>query len=454
MESTDDSKPIIQKKLEAINNYLITQGLSLTAILGEKEIAMLGISKHLSFFQLKHICSYFSNLSIKDIKDDSIQLPSDLKDLKLEQKTSKLRVLNKWLSENQSLDLARAVSYSEATINKILSGNKLPSRKLLASVSDYFFLDVSVLSDDDKELPPLEELKINNDLASVQRQDFKAVANRNSQKHIIRRNWRIISHPKRIQLILSSLAIFIPLIAFTAYCSYVEIQDRTSTISKYSDDEMSSYAKEIEAYVDQNPTDYTTTVRMGSLVSDIVSITSSSYTCDMTLWFDFDQLSFHDTIVNLNSEVKAYETRLEKLGGYSEEVKDIDVLTYNSDSNVFYSEPDGIPDFLECNLVSMSSSLATFEATFTEATREQLDALTVSPINSIEMSCYPGQTQSNNYADNANMWSLERGGFNADSFSYDLMTPYTLADSDSTSFRMFQKCSFSGSINTHSKITS
>lgn len=73
------------------------------------------------------------------------------------------------------------------------------------------------------------------------------------------------------------------MMAFTGYCAYVEINDRNDTIAKYSDDEMSSEAKKIKTYDDSNANNTASNIKIGSLVSDIVSITTSSYSVDMGL---------------------------------------------------------------------------------------------------------------------------------------------------------------------------
>ena len=237
------------------------------------------------------------------------------------------------------------------------------------------------------------------------------------------------------------------MMAFTGYCAYVEINDRNDTIAKYSDDEMSSEAKKIKTYDDSNANNTASNIKIGSLVSDIVSITTSSYSVDMSLWFDFDQLDLHQTLCTLNNEVNAYEKRLTSRTDWDENtLRYTDVLTYSSNSSSFYSEPDGIPDFLETNMVNMAS-LDNFSNIYSAATPTQLVSLTLSPIFNIEQSCYPGQVQSNNYSDNSNMWGVERGGINADSFTYDFMTPYTLKNANKTSFRLFQKCAFTATIN-------
>ena len=109
----------------------------------------------------------------------------------------KLRKLSTFLENEHGITLARAVSVNPSKMEDILSGKEDPSRSVLVKIAAYFFIPVDILTDDSKELPPLDKLEIDADLLSIQRNDLENDIEKQKQKHFFSRNWRMIGYRKR-----------------------------------------------------------------------------------------------------------------------------------------------------------------------------------------------------------------------------------------------------------------
>lgn len=92
-----------------------------------------------------------------------------------------------FLEEKYAISLARAVSVNPAKMENILSGEDEMSIKILNKIAAYFFIPLDLLIDDEKNLPELETLELDEDLLSVQRNDVANDIERMKQKHYISR---------------------------------------------------------------------------------------------------------------------------------------------------------------------------------------------------------------------------------------------------------------------------
>lgn len=391
---------------------------------------------------LSVVLRYFKNLCLKDFRSEKPLPPSE--EWGFEQKNNKLRFLAKWLETERGISLSTAISVSPALFKRSLEGCAIPSTRLLKITADYFFLDPRTLLEDARPLPTPDKIVVDEELLAIQKKDFRAEAELNKHRHVIRRSWQILSHGKRLRLILICLAVIIPLTGFTGYCAYTVVQDRTSTLTKFSHDEMSESSKAIAATL--TPSNNATVVRMGSQVISVSAIASSNYEMRLSLWFDFDQLQFHRTLCALNPAINYYDVQefgtLENR--WTDDNRYLDHFGWDSQAKTFLNEPNGIPDFIE------AADSKNYPVGATKAEQQAyLDSLSLSPIYSSEVSSYPAETVSNNYPNKTAMWSLSGGTFVSDAFNYDLDAPYvkTLASStDKPAFRLFQKCTFSGKI--------
>lgn len=428
-----------EQKYEAVDAFLLPKGFSIERIIDSNFlIDALTPKRSLGWVGARYLCHYFHNLKPKDLLTDGVLPPSEK--WGFQRKSEKIRILDHYLREKKGVALSRAVSVSEREMKSIVEGCALPSHHLLRIVADYFFLDYEVLENDDKDLPKEEELVVDEDLVAIQRKDFLAEAEKNKHRHVIRRSWQILSRSQRIWLVTSCAAILVPLLGFTVYCAYDVIQDRYSSILSYTHDEMDDTSKAIEKTLRKK--DDATSVKLGSEVISIGSITSSNYQARLSVWFDFDQLEFHRTMCSFNAAINYYD--VQEFGSlenrWSAPSRLYDRFGWDVKSGSFLNESNGVPDFIE------SADFLAYPLGKDKATQNAFLAnLTLSPVYSLETSYYPSEAATNNYPGKTSMWGVRKGTFVPDSFIYDAPTPYTLTPSstpEAISFRMFQRCRF------------
>jgi hypothetical protein len=141
--------------------------------------------------------------------------------------------LDKFLVERaQGLTLARALSLSLPKWKALQSGWDFPSKSLMKKAAVYFSLPPKMLLDDEEKLPGFDELKIDEDLAAIQRNDLAETMNYYKNKHYISRNYRVLSHAMRVRLYLSLFIILLPLVGFTGYSAYRILNDRFESVQK------------------------------------------------------------------------------------------------------------------------------------------------------------------------------------------------------------------------------
>ena len=220
-----------------------------------------------------------------------------------------------------------------------------------------------ILIDDEKDLPDLEHLQIDEDLLSIQRNDAENDIER--QKHFFSRNWKMIGCSKRLKLVLSVLVIIIPLVAFILFCA-------SEVANKYHDDlEGTSKAN--------NPDAYYAEVTAGAVLGKITNIHSetSSYETRMQLFLKFDKDEFRNMF------------RHYARNGPVDQIID----SYYADSSE--PRPSGILSFDEW----IDSHSEYFE--------EWIEAH--------DHEYYPGETPSNVFTDKETMFVLGNGEFVPDS---------------------------------------
>ena len=220
----------------------------------------------------------------------------------------KLRKLATFIKSRYGISLARAISENPAKIAAILSGKEQPTRKVCQKVAAYFFIPVEILIDDEKDLPDLEHLQIDEDLLSIQRNDVENDIERQKQKHFFSRNWKMIGYSKRIKLVLSVLVIIIPLVAFILFCASEVAFERFDDMRKYRigsdgldydiyDPIQKKYHDDLEGTSRaNNPDAYYVEVTVGAVLEKIKNIHSetSSYETRMQLFFKFDKDEFRN----------------------------------------------------------------------------------------------------------------------------------------------------------------
>jgi hypothetical protein len=252
--------------------------------------------------------------------------------------------------------LKRAVGLSDNKWKAIETGYSIPSSNLMRKIAVYFMLPPKMLLDDEQKLPAFEQLKVDEDLAAIQRNDLSEQQNYYKNKHYLTRNYRVLSHSMRTKMYLSLLVVLVPLAAFTGYCAYDILEDRFSSINKMekSDITDSTSAKFKTQYIDDASFNSKYTycpVKVGLQVIKIFDIKPSNeyFSAAIKLWFDFDQEQFHAMNKVYNGVTLADQKASDVASPTAVHPDNMDLFTVNRSSNEVTYAPDGTPD--HCELV-------------------------------------------------------------------------------------------------------
>ena len=278
-------------------------------------------------------------------------------------------------------------------MSKILSGEDELNIKILNKIASYFFIHLSILTDDDKELPDLGTLQLDEDLLSVQRNDVENDIERMKQKHYIARNWKMIGYKKRLKLVLSVLLITVPLVAYILFCVSEAANERLGDIKKYErgsdglvydiyDPIQKKYHDDLEGTSRaNNPDAYYAEVKVGVVLERIKNIQSatSSYETRMQLYFKFDKDEFRNIFSHYAYNVLLDQVIDDYYSSYPEE-----------------SRPEGSFNHEEW--------VSSHEEYFNEW------------VDLHDSDYYPGETPSNVLTDKETMFTIGNGEFVPDSF--------------------------------------
>ena len=266
----------------------------------------------------------------------------------------KIRKLAKFLSEKHHITLARAISMNPSKMAKILSGEEKVSRGTIVKIASYFFIPAEILTDDDKELPELDTLQIDEDLLSIQRHDIENDIERMKQKHFFSRNWKMIGYRKRLKLVLSVLLITVPLVIYILFCGSEVAFERYGDMRKYTigsdglvydkyDPLQAEYHEMLEGTSKaNNPDAYYVDVKVGVVLEKIKNIASatSSYEARMQLYFKFDKDEFLNMFHHYARNVLADQIINDYYAENTDDIRPIGSFSYSEwlDSHSDYFE--------------------------------------------------------------------------------------------------------------------
>ena len=424
------------EKVRYLDEFLKSQDLDMAIILHTSRKTINSFYKNKDLFNsvwLRKLSKYFLNVKHKDLIDDSVDVKDlpDYTDLLIQQKTKKIRILNKFLKDKENIDLYRAISVSENKMANYLSGHTIPSRQVLTRIATYFFLDNKMMLDDSVELPPLDKIILDEDLVSIQRNDVESQLEKNKTKHYVSRNWRVLGYKKRVKLIVNLVLVALPLVAYTSYCAYKVINNRNETYEKYQKNIEKNPSLPDEDIKNMPEDEVHADVKIGSQLHNINSVNAndSSYKVEMRVWFDFNQLEYHEMFYKKYNNCSITESP------YSEHDKSLwnqDKWYYNKETGEFQEVADNIPDVIQMEDITI---------------KDPKDGV-VNPLYLLETSMYPGTTSSNVYPTNQNMWIIGNGDFDADTHLIEMERSYTLTNKETgeKEFRTFQKSSFIATI--------
>jgi hypothetical protein len=153
---------IRSKNFVTLVHYLEKQDINPALFLHTSKGTIRRISagkQNASFFAIWRLQRSFSKISYRLVRNGKEELPEN-EDYGFEQKTAKIRYLDKFLVEHaQGLTLARAMSLSEFKWKNLKSGYSIPSKSLCRKIADYFFLPSKLLIDDEEKLPEYKDSK-------------------------------------------------------------------------------------------------------------------------------------------------------------------------------------------------------------------------------------------------------------------------------------------------------
>ena len=261
-----------------------------------------------------------------------------------ERTVEKISALADFLENKYQISLFRAISISKSKLDRILLGEIKPSKSILARIAAYFCISISVLCDDDKDLPPFEMLNIDENLVSIQRNDAENEIERLKHKHFFARNWRVIGYKKRIRLILSILLVSLPLAIYIIFCGYTvanekiekltdyrEGSDESCIYDKYSKKQVSYFEELQTTSKEENPDNtYYVEVKVGTILEKMknISTAASSYDVRMQVYFKFDKDEFRQMFRHYARNVLADQIINDYYEDNTEEVRE-ELFDYN-----------------------------------------------------------------------------------------------------------------------------
>lgn len=350
----------------------------------------------------------------------------------MDKKCEKLKHLDNFLKENHAVTLSRALGESDNKIAKIIKGKSRPSKRIIRKTADFFFLDEKVLLDDKEKLPEDKKIQVDKDVISILKDDYDNKVSFFKNRHILARNYRVLSHGKRVSLWLSCLIVGLPLLGYVGGVTYVVANDRVQTIEKYKHaDEMSDEQKSLEKAVQDNTEANYANVKVGIELEKIANIdhSSNSYTVRLSTWFDIDQIDFHEMYWEYYKGSKFNAD-----GFYTGEDLKTDCFCFSDDGSTYLEYADHIPDVIQFNYASGVHPSA-----------DGVLPVSISTLyTKLERPSYPGEQQSNNFTDHNDEFYLGNGSFTPDTVEYREKGRAYLAEDGS--FRFYQKVHFDGSM--------
>jgi len=342
--------------------------------------------------EIKSILSFFENVTYEVISDES-NIDEIVSNAKIRPIILKLRYLNKYLNENKDINLSNVLSISDDKLKNYLNGKEILTKRQVNYICRFFMLDSKYLLDDDLSLPIYEDLKVDEDLYKVLIEEQENSLRIYKHKHFMARNYQVLPLKKRIQLIVSTILITLPMLIYSIFCMTQVVEDKNNDIIKYKqgsentiydtydDEQVTLHDKLQTTSKETNQDAYYCNVTIGTTLYRIFDISpdSSSFSVKMELYFYFDKDEF-------NSMFKHY----------AEDALYNEVSTcYESDTNDTFDTTISFSDWI-------NSHSAYFDSWCLKHASEY----------------YPGDNSSNLYMDKNSMFTIGNGSITANTISY------------------------------------
>ncbi len=351
----------------------------------------------------------------------------------MEKINTKIKHLDIYLKNKYNLTLARAIGQSNKSMEKIYKGGSIPFW-VINKITRFFMMDKRILTDDKLDLPKDEELVYDKELIDALKIDKDNELKLFKNKHELSRNYRMLSHGKRVSLWCSLAIVCLPILAFAVGClSWISI-DRVNTLNKYKNaEELSSFEKEIQDVALSREGLTYVNVNTGSEIERITDISHSdnSYVARLSTFFEFDQMEFHKMFYRFD---KGEEFNADNF--YTNEDLLTDYYTPSDDgsSDVYLEYSDNIPDIIQFNFLDGVHP--------SDKSNKPISLSTL--YKDRERAAFPGEQQSNNFSNNNSEFFIGNGAFVPDSI--EVREKGRAYRGEDGSFRFFQKIHFDAKI--------
>ena len=351
----------------------------------------------------------------------------------MEKINTKIKHLDIYLKNKYNLTLARAIGQSDKSMEKIYKGGSIPFW-VINKITRFFMMDKRILTDDKLDLPKDEELVYDKELIDALKIDKDNELKLFKNKHELSRNYRMLSHGKRVSLWCSLAIVCLPILAFAVGClSWISI-DRVNTLNKYKNaEELSSFEKEIQDVALSREGLTYVNVNTGSEIERITDISHSdnSYVARLSTFFEFDQMEFHKMFYRFD---KGEEFNADNF--YTNEDLLTDYYTPSDDgsSDVYLEYSDNIPDIIQFNFLDGVHP--------SDKSNKPISLSTL--YKDRERAAFPGEQQSNNFSNNNSEFFIGNGAFVPDSI--EVREKGRAYRGEDGSFRFFQKIHFDAKI--------
>lgn len=342
---------------------------------------------------------------------------------------NKINYLNDYLKEKYNLELIDIFNEEKEIIKDILNNNiNHIDEDLINKITSFFFLDSSYLLDDSKTLPKKEDLDVDDVLLNKIQDEYKVNLGKKKRKHVIKRNYSLLTKKYKHKLFRTLSYIFIPFLIFVSYSISTILINVNDTLSTYKENSYKSYEN-----VDETLTPIEgkyVNVNVGTTLERISDIdpSSSSFKVTMILRFDFSQEEFHNMFFYDYKNEIFNENKF-----YNEDDLISDNFCFNEAGDGYLPYKDNIPDIYQFN--------------FLDNTHMSIDnePLSVSTLYTKEVASFPGEKSSNVFPDKNDEFSIGNGRIHEDTLEYTIKSePYIDEDNE---YRMYQELHFIADIN-------
>ncbi len=345
----------------------------------------------------------------------------------------KIKHLNEYLKSNYKVELHDILSLDKDTFDALVKDNKLDEDQL-KKISGIFYLNYEDLISDELDLPHDDHLSVDELLIKINQGSYINTLGKNSNKHVIKRNFLLLSKPLKKRLIGNVILALIPFLFIVIYALTSSLVNVSETLLSYKQgDTLTNEQLNLKQEMEKETNVKYANVKVGVTLENISSISSStsSFNATLSTYFDFDQKEYF-----LMYYYKVKGEDFNKDGLYSDEDFLQDNFCFDSTNNSYLPYKDNIPDILQFN----------FDLSGDKKIDKNNKPISVSTIYQECIKAYPGEKSSNIYTDKNDEFRIGNGKLTSDSLEYQ-ERGNAYYDEETKSYRYYQKVHYSATIN-------